>query len=89
MRAVKVTGIAILTVGTAAIFVSVKAGFAVHEHFKCSAAAVRKVHCGCTSFQIWAGKNAVDFSQNLRRGRMRKGMLTCGNIPFDAWLFNF
>ena len=33
-----------------------KAGFAVHEHFKCSAAAVRKVHCGCASFQIWAEK---------------------------------
>ena len=57
--------------------------------FKRTAAAVRKVHCGCTSSQIWAEKNAVDFSQNLRRGRMRKGMLPCGNIPFDAWLFNF
>ena len=81
--------LAILTVGTAAVFVAVKAGLSPHEHFKRTAAAVRKVHCGCTSSQIWAEKNAVDFSQNLRRGRMRKGMLPCGNIPFDAWLFNF
>ena len=80
MRTVKVTGIAILTVGTAAVFVAVKAGLSPHEHFKRTAAAVRKV---------WAEKNAVDFSQNLRRGRMRKGMLPCGNIPFVAWLFNF
>ena len=89
MRTVKVTGIAILTVGTAAVFVAVKAGLSPHEHFKRTATAVRKVHCGCTSSQIWAEKNAVDFSQNLRRGRMRKGMLPCGNIPFVAWLFNF
>jgi hypothetical protein len=89
MRTVKVTGIAIFTVGTAAVFVAVKAGLSPHKHFKRTAATVRKVHCGCTSFQIWAEKNAVDFSQNLRRGRMRKGMLPCGNIPFDAWLFNF
>jgi hypothetical protein len=89
MRTVKVTGIAILTVGTAAAFVAVKAGLSPHEHFKRTVAAVRKVHCGCTSFQIWAEKNAVDFSQNLRRGRMQKGMLPCGNIPFVAWLFNF
>ena len=75
--------------GYAAAFVAVKAGLSPHEHFKRTAAAVRKVHCGCTSFQIWAEKNAVDFSQNLRRGRMRKGMLPCGNLPFVAWLFNF
>ena len=49
-------GIAILTVGTAAVFVAVKAGLSPHEHFKRTAAAVRKVHCGCTSFQIWAEK---------------------------------
>ena len=48
MRTVKVTGIAILTVGTAAVFVAVKAGLSPHEHFKRTAAAVRKVHCGCT-----------------------------------------
>ena len=89
MRTVKVTGIAILTVGTAAVFVAVKAGLSPHEHFKRTAAAVRKVYCGCASFQVWAEKNAVDFSQNLRRGRMRKGMLPYGNIPFVAWLFNF
>ena len=56
MRTVKVTGIAILTVGTAAVFVAVKAGLSPHEHFKRTAAAVRKVHCGCTSSQIWAEK---------------------------------
>lgn len=39
------TGIAILTVGTAAAFVAVKAGLSPHEHFKRTAAAVRKVHC--------------------------------------------
>lgn len=61
--------------GYAAAFIAVKAGLSPHEHFKRTVAAVHKVHCGCTSFQIWAEKNAVDFSQNLRRGRMQKGML--------------
>ena len=37
------TGIAIFTIGTAAVFVAVKAGLSPHEHFKRTAAAVRKV----------------------------------------------
>ena len=44
MRTVKVTGIAILTVGTAAVFVAVKAGLSPHEHFKRTAAAVSYTH---------------------------------------------
>ncbi len=42
-----------------------------------------------TPFSFGQKKNAVDISQNLRRGRMRKGMLPYGNIPFVAWLFHF
>jgi hypothetical protein len=73
MRTVKVTGIAILTVGTAAVFIAVKARLSPHEHFKRTAAAVRKVHCGCTSSQIWAEKTPQTFLKIYGVGVCEKG----------------
>lgn len=59
--------------GYAAAFVAVKAGLSPHEHFKRTVAAVRKVHCGCTSFQIWAEKNAETFLKIYGVGVCEKG----------------
>ena len=73
----------------AAVFVPIKTGLTPHKHFKGAIFAAGKVQSGYTSFLDLGRKNAVDFFQNLRRWRMRKGMLPCGNIPFFAWLFSF